>query len=195
MGILLESSKESKLSILLRRVDSSDRRSPWRFGEVEASVTTRWVDKQLQRLDLWVNDCGLGWRCTRSRQREIKILYFLERLQQRVVKAGSEVITMNSNHETLNMERDFWYTSGTCCGCEGWSKPPPALVEVDADKDDDNTMFSGQIWPESQNPNTFYTKLKSKIVKLKQNSVKRNCFIHLKFSRETNKFVFVILLI
>ena len=38
---------------------------------------------------------------------EIKILYFLERLQQQVVKADSEVITMNSNHETLNMERDF----------------------------------------------------------------------------------------
>ena len=42
------------------------------------------------------------------------------------------------------------------CGCEGWSKPPPAIAEVNTD--DDDTMFSGQIQPESQNPNTFYTK-------------------------------------
>ena len=47
---------------------------------------------------------------------EIKILYFLERLRQQAVKAGGEVITTNSNHETLNMERDFRYMSES--GCE-----------------------------------------------------------------------------
>ena len=87
---------------------------------------------------------------------EIKILYFLERLRRQAVKAGVEVITMNKTHETLNVERDFRYMSGTCCSCEGWSEPSPALVEVDID--DDDAMFSGQIRPESQNPNTFYTK-------------------------------------
>ena len=47
---------------------------------------------------------------------EIKILYFLERLQWQAVKASSEVITMNGNHKTLNMERDFPYMSES--GCE-----------------------------------------------------------------------------
>ena len=39
-----------------------------------------------------------------------------------------------------------------CCGYEGWLEPSPALAEVDTDKDD--AMFSNQIWPKSQNPNT-----------------------------------------
>ena len=47
---------------------------------------------------------------------EIKILYFLKRLQWQAVKAGGEVITMNDNHETLNVERDFPYMSES--GCE-----------------------------------------------------------------------------
>ena len=47
---------------------------------------------------------------------EIKILYFLKRLQWQAVKAGGEVITMNGNHETLNVERDFPYMSKL--GCE-----------------------------------------------------------------------------
>ena len=47
---------------------------------------------------------------------EIKILYFLERLQWQVVKVSGKVITMNSNHETLNVERDFPYMSES--GCE-----------------------------------------------------------------------------
>ena len=47
---------------------------------------------------------------------EIKILYFLERLQWQAVKASSEVITMNGNHETLNVERDFPYMLES--GCE-----------------------------------------------------------------------------
>ena len=54
-----------------------------------------------------VLDCG-GY--------EIKILYFLERLRRQVVKANSKVITMNGNHETLNVERDFRYMSES--GCE-----------------------------------------------------------------------------
>ena len=47
---------------------------------------------------------------------ETKILYFLERLQWQAVKASSEVITMNDNHEILNVERDFPYMSKS--GCE-----------------------------------------------------------------------------
>ena len=87
---------------------------------------------------------------------EFKILYFLERLRRQVVKAGGEVITMNGNHETSNVGRDFWYMSGTCCDCEGWSESPPTLIEVNAN--DNDAMFSGQIWPESLNPNTSYIK-------------------------------------
>ena len=47
---------------------------------------------------------------------EIKILYFLERLQWQAVKASGKVITMNDNRETLNVERDFLYMSES--GCE-----------------------------------------------------------------------------
>ena len=46
---------------------------------------------------------------------EIKILYFLERLQWQAMKADSEVITMNGNHKTLNVERDFPYMSELSC--------------------------------------------------------------------------------
>ena len=46
---------------------------------------------------------------------EIKILYFLERLQWQAMKADSEVITMNGNHKTLNVERDFPYMSESSC--------------------------------------------------------------------------------
>ena len=46
---------------------------------------------------------------------EIKILYFLDRLQWQAVKASSEVITMNGNHETLNVERDFPYMLESSC--------------------------------------------------------------------------------
>ena len=42
---------------------------------------------------------------------EIKILYFLERLPRQAMKAGGEVITMNDNHKTLNVEKDFRYMS------------------------------------------------------------------------------------
>ena len=47
---------------------------------------------------------------------EIKILYFLERLRRQALKASGKVITMNDNHETLNVERDFRYMSES--GCE-----------------------------------------------------------------------------
>ena len=47
---------------------------------------------------------------------EIKILYFLERLQWQAVKVSGKVITMNGNHETLNVEIDFPYMSES--GCE-----------------------------------------------------------------------------
>ena len=61
--------ESSKLSILLRRVNSSDRQCPRRFGEVEASITACWVDKRLWQLDRWVNDHGSGQWCTRAWRR------------------------------------------------------------------------------------------------------------------------------
>uniref|UniRef100_A0A2N9H4C8 Calcineurin-like phosphoesterase domain-containing protein n=1 Tax=Fagus sylvatica TaxID=28930 RepID=A0A2N9H4C8_FAGSY len=40
---------------------------------------------------------------------EIKILYFLERLRRQAEKTGGKVITMNGNHEIMNVESDFRY--------------------------------------------------------------------------------------
>jgi hypothetical protein len=40
---------------------------------------------------------------------EIKILYYLERLRRQADKTGGKVITMNSNHEIMNVESDFRY--------------------------------------------------------------------------------------
>ena len=40
---------------------------------------------------------------------EIKILYFLERLWRQANKTGGKVITMNDNHEIMNVESDFRY--------------------------------------------------------------------------------------
>ena len=39
---------------------------------------------------------------------EIKILYFLER-QRQADKTGGKVITVNGNHEIMNVESDFRY--------------------------------------------------------------------------------------
>ena len=42
---------------------------------------------------------------------EIKILYFLER-QRQADKTGGKVITVNGNHEIMNVESDFRYVDG-----------------------------------------------------------------------------------
>nr|GEW14659.1 shewanella-like protein phosphatase 2 [Tanacetum cinerariifolium] len=41
---------------------------------------------------------------------ELKILYFLEKLKRQAVKSGGNVITMNGNHEIMNMDGNFWCT-------------------------------------------------------------------------------------
>ncbi|KAK3016559.1 hypothetical protein RJ639_005820 [Escallonia herrerae] len=38
---------------------------------------------------------------------EIRILYFLERLKRQAAKSGGKVITMNGNHEIMNIDGDF----------------------------------------------------------------------------------------
>lgn len=38
---------------------------------------------------------------------ELKILYFLEKLKREAAKAGGKIITMNGNHEIMNIEGDF----------------------------------------------------------------------------------------
>ncbi|XP_065860789.1 shewanella-like protein phosphatase 2 [Euphorbia lathyris] len=59
---------------------------------------------------------------------ELKILYFLEKLKREATKSGGNLITMNGNHEIMNIEGDFrfvtklglqefsdwafWYSSG-----------------------------------------------------------------------------------
>ncbi|MFS8007966.1 putative protein-tyrosine-phosphatase [Helianthus anomalus] len=41
---------------------------------------------------------------------ELKIVYFLEKLKRQAVKDGGNVITMNENHEILNVDRNFYST-------------------------------------------------------------------------------------
>ncbi|VFQ82861.1 unnamed protein product [Cuscuta campestris] len=42
---------------------------------------------------------------------ELKILYFLEKLKREAAKAGGSVITMNGNHEIMNVSGDFRYVT------------------------------------------------------------------------------------
>jgi hypothetical protein len=42
---------------------------------------------------------------------ELKILYFLKRLKWQAARIGGTVITMNSNHEIMNVEGDFQYVT------------------------------------------------------------------------------------
>ncbi|KAK4850330.1 hypothetical protein QYF36_005752 [Acer negundo] len=42
---------------------------------------------------------------------EIKILYFLEKLKREAQKYGGKLITMNGNHEIMNIEADFRYVT------------------------------------------------------------------------------------
>lgn len=42
---------------------------------------------------------------------EIKILYFLEKLKREAFKDGGNVITMNGNHETMNVVNDFRFAT------------------------------------------------------------------------------------
>ncbi|XP_076948062.1 shewanella-like protein phosphatase 2 [Bidens hawaiensis] len=51
---------------------------------------------------------------------ELKILYFLEKLKRQAVKSGGNVITMNGNHEIMNVDGDFRYV--TPSGLEEFKK-------------------------------------------------------------------------
>ncbi|KAH6766236.1 Calcineurin-like metallo-phosphoesterase superfamily protein [Perilla frutescens var. hirtella] len=42
---------------------------------------------------------------------EIKLLYFFERLRREATKAGGTVITMNGNHEIMNVDADFRFAT------------------------------------------------------------------------------------
>ncbi|CAN1343051.1 Shewanella-like protein phosphatase 2 [Linum perenne] len=72
---------------------------------------------------------------------ELKILYFLEKLKREAERSGGNLITMNGNHEIMNMEGDFrfatklglkefedwafWYQSGVKMKklCAGFPEP------------------------------------------------------------------------
>ncbi|XP_027350627.1 shewanella-like protein phosphatase 2 [Abrus precatorius] len=42
---------------------------------------------------------------------ELKILYFLEKLKREAARSGGRIITMNGNHEIMNVEGDFRYAT------------------------------------------------------------------------------------
>ncbi|KAE8692108.1 hypothetical protein F3Y22_tig00110858pilonHSYRG00005 [Hibiscus syriacus] len=42
---------------------------------------------------------------------ELKILYFLEKLKREAVKTGGQLLTLNGNHEIMNIEGDFRYVT------------------------------------------------------------------------------------
>ncbi|KAL1154473.1 hypothetical protein V6Z11_A09G243500 [Gossypium hirsutum] len=42
---------------------------------------------------------------------ELKIFYFLEKLKREAVKSGGQLITLNGNHEIMNIEGDFRYVT------------------------------------------------------------------------------------
>ncbi|KAI9078044.1 hypothetical protein K1719_039969 [Acacia pycnantha] len=42
---------------------------------------------------------------------ELKILYFLEKLKREAARSGGTIITMNGNHEIMNVEGDFRYVT------------------------------------------------------------------------------------
>lgn len=42
---------------------------------------------------------------------ELKILYFLEKLKREAARSGGKVITMNGNHEIMNVDCDFRYVT------------------------------------------------------------------------------------
>ncbi|KAK7273510.1 hypothetical protein RIF29_14562 [Crotalaria pallida] len=44
---------------------------------------------------------------------ELKILYFLEKLKREAARSGGTIITMNGNHEIMNVEGDFRYVTET----------------------------------------------------------------------------------
>lgn len=72
---------------------------------------------------------------------ELKILYFLEKLKREAARSGGTIITMNGNHEIMNVEGDFRFVTQTalnefrvwadwfCIGnkmkslCQGLEKP------------------------------------------------------------------------
>ncbi|XP_052198450.1 shewanella-like protein phosphatase 2 [Diospyros lotus] len=114
---------------------------------------------------------------------EIKILYFLEKLKRQAAKSGGTVVTMNGNHEIMNIDGDFryvtqsgleefrvwadWYRVGNAMKslCDGLPKPkdpfrglPSVFPNVNQDISDSIRARIAALRPEGPISSRFLSK-------------------------------------
>ncbi|XP_040988060.1 shewanella-like protein phosphatase 2 [Juglans microcarpa x Juglans regia] len=113
-------------------------------GDLEKSKEAFRLANLIDRSDRWIGGSStvvqIGDVLDRGGD-ELKILYFLEKLKRQAARSGGTLITMNGNHEIMNVEGDFrfvtksgldefrvwadWYRFGQAMKglCKGLEKP------------------------------------------------------------------------
>ncbi|KAI9078047.1 hypothetical protein K1719_039972 [Acacia pycnantha] len=79
-------------------------------GDLEKSKQTFRLASLIDESDRWIGGSAtlvqVGDVLDRGGE-ELKILYFLEKLKREAARSGGTIITMNGNHEIMNVEGDF----------------------------------------------------------------------------------------